>query len=271
MAPTAGDYVLGTGQVEIARLGVQHRAWREVMLGAWRRAGLRAGWRVVDVGAGPGYATWDLAEMVGTAGAVVAVERSPRFAEELRREAAARGLPQVSVIEGDLMQLAPQPGCDMAWCRWVASFVPSVATLVRWLRESVRPGGRVVLHEYADYGSWRFAPPRAALQEFVQEVMASWRDSGGEPDVAPALLGELRRSGFSVISTRPHLFTATPGQLVWQWPAAFVAVNASRLFELGRVSAEWVTRVTAELAEAERDPGSIMITPLVLEIIVERR
>ena len=185
----------------------------------------RSGCRVEDVGAGPGYATWDLAEVVGAAGTVVAVERSPRFSAELRREAAARCLGQVRVLEGDLMELAPLEACDMAWCRWVASFVPSIVTLVGWLRESVRPAGRVVLHEYLDYGSWRFAPPRPALQAFVAEVMASWRGSGGEPDAAGPLICELRRNGFRVLSTRPHVFTTAPGELTCQWPAAFVAAN----------------------------------------------
>jgi len=60
-----GDYVLGTHDAEVVRPGLQHRVWRESTLAAWRRAGIRPGWRVVDVGAGPGYATWDLAELVG--------------------------------------------------------------------------------------------------------------------------------------------------------------------------------------------------------------
>src|SRR5947209_3114842 len=70
------DYVLGTHENELERLGVQHRAWREVVLDCWRNAGIGVGGKVLDVGAGPGYATVDLAEIVGPAGKVVAVERS---------------------------------------------------------------------------------------------------------------------------------------------------------------------------------------------------
>ncbi len=271
MAENPGDYVLGTHDAEVARLGLQHRAWRETVLGAWRRGGLRAGMRVVDVGAGPGFATVDLAEIVGRSGTVVAVERSPRFVEVLRREVERRELAQVTVLEGDLMDLGPVPECDMAWCRWVAAFVPSVPRLVRWLAGSVKPGGRVVSHEYADYASWRFAPPRPRLQEFVTEVMASWRASGGEPDVAEALVGELSDGGFRVVSTRPHVFATVPGELTWRWPAGFIATHAERLRELGRVSDAWVEGVLSELQAAEADPRSVMITPLVLEIIAERR
>ena len=72
MSTAGGDYVLGTHDGEVARLGLQHRVWREAMFAAWRRAGIRTGWRVVDVGAGPGYATLDLAELVGASGEVLA-------------------------------------------------------------------------------------------------------------------------------------------------------------------------------------------------------
>jgi protein-L-isoaspartate O-methyltransferase len=53
------DYILGTHSEEIFRLGTQHQVWRAYMLAAWRRAGLTRGSRVLDIGAGPGYATCD--------------------------------------------------------------------------------------------------------------------------------------------------------------------------------------------------------------------
>ena len=62
------EYVLGTDDEEIARLGLQHLVWRPWMLEAWRRAGITRGTRVLDIGAGPGFATADLAEVVGETG-----------------------------------------------------------------------------------------------------------------------------------------------------------------------------------------------------------
>ena len=59
------DYVLGTNDEELERLGLQHRVWRPIVLDCWRRAGITFGSRVIDVGAGPGFATMDLAELVG--------------------------------------------------------------------------------------------------------------------------------------------------------------------------------------------------------------
>ena len=76
---TESDYVLGTNEEEIDRLGLQHRVWRPTTLECWRRAGITIGSRVIDIGCGPGYATIDLAEIVGRSGEILAIERSPRF------------------------------------------------------------------------------------------------------------------------------------------------------------------------------------------------
>src|SRR5262249_26163508 len=97
------EYVLGTHDEELARLGLQHRVWRPTALACWHRAGVTVGSRVLDVGAGPGFAAVDLAEIVGPTGRVVAVERSARFVAAGRQACAARGLAHVEYHELDLM------------------------------------------------------------------------------------------------------------------------------------------------------------------------
>jgi protein-L-isoaspartate O-methyltransferase len=120
------DYVLGTHDDEIARLGTQHQVWRAHMLDAWTRAGITRGSSLVDFGAGPGYATCDAAEIVGREGRVTAVERSPAFLEFARRQIERRGISWVSFVAADLISDdLPLSGFDLAWCRWVASFVSS--------------------------------------------------------------------------------------------------------------------------------------------------
>src|SRR5512140_1780945 len=97
------DYVLGTHEEELARLGLQHRVWRPVVLDCWQRAGLTVGKRVLDVGAGPGYATVDLAEIVGPTGEVIALERSRKFIRAMEANFRARLLTNVKTHEIDLM------------------------------------------------------------------------------------------------------------------------------------------------------------------------
>lgn len=265
------DYVLGTGDEELQRLGLQHRLWRPTVLECWQRAGLRAGARVLDVGCGPGYVSADLAEMVGPTGQVVGVERSPHFAAAARALAADRGFAQIEVHELDLMTDAlPAGSFDAAWCRWVACFVSSPATLVAKLAGAVRPGGVVMFHEYVDYGTWRLAPPGPALESFVQEVMASWRANGGEPDIAATLPTLLAEAGFRLRPAIPHIRCGSPADEIWQWPASFIRINLQRLLDLGRVTEDWTQQVQREWDAAQANPHSLVITPLVLEIVAER-
>jgi SAM-dependent methyltransferase len=265
------DYLLGTGDPELARLGLQHRVWRPTALACWDRAGITVGSRVLDAGAGPGFATVDLAEVVGPGGQVVAVERSARYARHTEALCRARGLSHVRVHELDLMaDSLPADQLDAVWCRWVACFVPSPALLVRKVAAALRPGGVAVFHEYADYGAWRLCPPLPALTEFVREVVASWRAAGGEPDIAPALVGHLAEAGLVVREAVPRAFCVRPTDHGWQWPASFLAVYPDRLVELGRADRTWADRVRREFRAAEADPRTLMVTPLVLEVIAER-
>ena len=265
------DYILGTNSDELYRLEFQHGVWRETVLDCWRRAGIKAGARILDVGAGPGYATIDLATMAGPSGQVIALERSINFLAAARERIAASGFKNVEIHSLDLMQdLIPAQAMDFAWCRWVNSFVASPGTLVKKIHAALRPGGTAIFFEYVDYASWRLLPHEPMLNEFVTRVMASWRETGGEPDVAPAVVGALHASGFKITSARPHVFCARPGESFWQWLEMFTEVNTARSLEAGAVTRDWAGSFVARMDAARKSSNSLMITPMVLEIIARR-
>jgi SAM-dependent methyltransferase len=268
---TEREYVLGTNDEEIERLGLQHVVWRPWMFAAWRRAGITRGSRVLDIGAGPGFATADLAEVVGAAGEVLGLERSARFVAAARRRCDDRKFAHARIEEIDLMADAiPAASFDAAWCRWVACFVSSPASLLTSVAQALKPDGVAIFHEYGDYASWRLMPRRRPMDEFVAAVMASWRESGGNPDVGLTLPTALRECGFLVRGVRPLVFAVRPTDLVWQWPATFLRAGAQRLLQLGRLSAGDVESLLSEFDAVERDSSNVMMTPLVLEIIAQR-
>ena len=266
------DYVLGTHNEEIARLGLQHQVWRPHMFDAWARAGMTRGSRVVDFGAGPGYATCDAAEVVGSRGQVIAIERSQHFLEFARREIKLRNLSWINIVESDLLadglSLA---GFDIAWCRWVASFVSSPSLLLKRIAASLRVGGRAVFHEYQDYSTWRMIPDSPSLTEFVTRVMVSWRNAGGEPNIAAQLLPLMPEVGLRTTSLKPLIFAARPTDFVWQWPASFAIGNSERLVEAGVMQRADADRLQSDFRESARNPNAVMMTPLVLEIIAEKQ
>lgn len=269
---TEKEYVLGTHDEEIARLGLQHRVWRPYSSKCWQRAGFTVGQRLIDVGAGPGLATSDLAEIVGPSGKVLALERSQKFCDHNRASCQIKGLDNVKVVQMDLVEdEIPEYGFDGAWCRWVMSFVVDPARVIRKVAKALNPGSNFALHEYVDYASWRAIPPAPLLEKFRTDVMLAWREAGGEPDVAAELPPILRDAGFDVVRAEPIVFTVQPKDYGWRWPAAFVNGNSKHMEEQGAMSHEDAEALRAEFAEMEADPHSIILSPVVLEIIAVKR
>ena len=265
------DYILGTHEKEISRLGLQHDVWRPVVLDCWKRAGISAGKRVLDIGAGPGYAAIDLAEIVGPTGEVVALERSSKFVNAFREMVRARSPGNIQIHEIDLMtDDLPAGDYDFAWCRWVVSFVDDPPLLIKKLGRDMPKGSLSIFHEYGHYETWRFFPRLPMQERFREHVIATWRESGGEPDGAAQLPELLSDNGFVICSSRPHVFCLRPDDYMWQWPATFIEIYLPRLIEMGRIDEEFADKVRGDLASAERNRNVLMLTPLVLEIIAEK-
>jgi hypothetical protein len=97
----------------------------------------------------------------------------------------------------------------------VFAFVKSPRALLARISAALAPEAVIVVHEYFDYSTWRAAPVCSELEEFVSAVMASWRDNGGEPDIALRLPDWLEDLDFGIRSACPIIDIVQPGHLSW--------------------------------------------------------
>jgi ubiquinone/menaquinone biosynthesis C-methylase UbiE len=262
------EYVLGTDDEELARLGLQHRAWRVAALEGFANGGFLPGMKLLDLGAGPGWVTVDLAELVGPKGRITAVEISPRFAKHLRATAAARGLGNVDVIEGDAEALElPAASLDGAWTRWVLAFLKRPERAVAAVARALKPGARFVIHEYVAYDSMRVAPRSAAFDTVVKAVITSWRASGGEPDRALELPDMLESAGLELTSVRMLPTVARPTDLRWLWPDSFYKSYLPTLVKGGWVTQETERTFWVDWKDRATRPGAYFVGPTVLETV----
>lgn len=259
-------YVLGTHDAEAARLGLQHRLWSDAAHEAWRRVGLRPGHRVLDVGCGPGFATFDLAQI---AGAATAVDESARFVEATNAGARARGL-DVHAVQADVQGLPTLGEFDLAWARWVLCFVPDPAAVVRGVARQLAPGGRFVVHDYFAYESMSLAPRGPAFSRMIEAVGRSFRSRGGDPDVVSRLPRLFRQAGLEVERVELIARSARPGDSMWSWPDTFFRGYVPMLTEAGHLAPADADAWLAEWNERCGDPDTFMLLPPVWEIIGRR-
>ena len=110
-------------------------------------------------------------------------------------------------------------------------------------------------------------------ERFRQQVIATWRESGGEPDAAPgvAKTSQPERICYWFAPPNPLVFCIRPADYMWQWPATFIEVYLPRLQQMGRIDEKFANDLLAQLKTAGADTNALMVTPLVLEIIAEKR
>jgi SAM-dependent methyltransferase len=159
------------------------------------RLGLRAGDRVLDVCCGSGASAIPAAEAVGPQGHVLGVDLAEKLLALARAKAAARGLRNVELRAGDMLDLRlPAASFDAVVCVFGVFFVPDMAAAVRALWQLVRPGGRLAI---TTWGPRWFEP---VTTEFWNAVRAERPDldRGFNPwdrICDPAALSELLREG----------------------------------------------------------------------------
>ena len=153
-----GEYVLGHADRELERLSAQARLIDPITRRLFRTAGIGPGMRVLDVGSGAGDVAFLAAELVGEAGEVVGIDRSPAALDVARARAAERSLRTVSFLEGDPGSVVFERPFDAVVGRYVLQFQEDPAAMLRTVAAHLQPGGLIVFHEL-DWDGVRSLPP----------------------------------------------------------------------------------------------------------------
>jgi SAM-dependent methyltransferase len=273
------SYVLGTSPEELERLGRQHQIWRDDTLEGWRRAGFGPGQRILDLGCGPGFAALDLAAVVGKSGRVLAVDSAAPYLAHLQHQANARQLAQLGTLTWDLNTdraadamppLISPATWDGAWCRWVAMFLNEPEALVRLIARALRPGGRLVLHEYVQWDTFALVPDGVAVARFVQRCIGHWQASGGDPHIARRLPTLLERHGLGLVQARSLQACERGDGAKALWLQDFLRCYSPQLAAAGLWSPQDQRQLEAEL-QPQRRTASLWVTPSLVEMIWERR
>lgn len=261
------EYLLGTGDDELARLEFQHQVWRDLCVHALERADLREGQRALDLGCGPGFAASELARMVGSSGAVTLLDESPRWHRVLAERTFAAPTERLeTAIEDASLDAAAH---DLVYSRWVMSFLPDLDLVCRKVLETLKPGGRFVVQDYNHDGIAVF-PRSEGFEAAVRATRAFYASAGGDAWVVTRLPAALRRAGFVDIEVRPQAKAGGPESGVFRWASAFFPSFSAIYVEQGLMTAEERGRFLEEWAARERDPDALFFSPMVVDVTARR-
>jgi SAM-dependent methyltransferase len=152
-----------------------------VVAGAIRRADLKPGERVLDLGSGTAALAVEAARRVGTTGTVTGVDISPDMLSLAQKRVAASAHTNIELRQGRAEEI---PAGDAAYDVVLASlslmYVIDRATAAREVRRVLRPGGRFIAAVWA-------APEQCDIVKF-QQTAGKFAPPPPVPGVGPGAL-----------------------------------------------------------------------------------
>lgn len=257
-------------QKEIARLKLQHEVWKEKTDAAISKAEFSRGDRLLDLGCGPGALSFDLAEITGPEGSVLAIDKSELFIRHLREQSALPGKPWIDARVGDICEYPYiENSLDGVVCRWMLMFLVKPEHVIEKLALALKPGARIVVMEYVQFRSMSLWPNGEAFKKLYHAVHKLIGTFGGNADIGGHVPDILTAHGFEVLDMMPMLRVGRPGSALWDWLDA-THKNHPNLVESGLISREDLDAYDAEWAEAGKDPSAFFTTPPVLATIARK-
>jgi ubiquinone/menaquinone biosynthesis C-methylase UbiE len=266
------EYLLGTGDEELIRLGFQNEVWSEYASRGWERAGFGPGQTLLDIGCGPGYTTLELARLVGNDGKVLAIDASQRFIHFLNSQIQNAGIKNIITHLGNVEDLKiPQANADGAYTRWLLCYLGKLEEVIDSIGRSLKRGAAFVIHDYFNYLGLLVAPRSQVFEKIFKAVERSFRESGGDPDVLSHVPSILVRYGFEVRELNPLIRIARPGSALWKWPETFLQNYLPHLIESGLITRQDQEDFSAQWKKWSNDPSAFFATPPMLEVIAIKK
>jgi ubiquinone/menaquinone biosynthesis C-methylase UbiE len=219
-------YILGHSESELHRLMRQAAVLAPITRRLFSDAGLARDMRVLDVGCGTGDVSMLAAEMVGSGGAVVAIDRSKDALAIARERAQAAGHDNIEFREGSAEAFNTRVPFDFAVGRYVLVHQSDPASFIRAIAKNVRPGGVVAFHELGLYDKGNLtAPPIALWSKIFDWIYTAFQSVQPHPDAGARMAEHFHAAG---LKRTPTLFCEIPIGVGAQSPVCGWVVHTLR-------------------------------------------
>ena len=134
---------------------------------------LRPGASVADLGSGTGYFTWRLAEQVGPQGKVYAVDVQQSMLDLTQAAVAEHKLKNVEyILATERSPRLPEASVDLVFIAYAYHEFGDPEAMMSAIRRALKPGGRVVVLEYAKESKIAPASPlhRMSFEDIRREI-----------------------------------------------------------------------------------------------------
>ena len=230
-------YVLGHTEQELARLERQSELFGVETRDALRRAGLKNGMHVLDVGCGIGDVSMIAAEMVGPTGSVLGIDSAAAAVRVASDRAQRSGYDWLDFKEADLHEFEPAGTFDAVIGRFILMHVADPIAALAGFSQFLNPGAVVAFIEM-DINQAVAVPDMPLLTQCIQWIDATYRQVGTEPNMGSKLYATFRAAGFNPRLTGTCRIESGPDSIVYQFAAQTLSSLLPAMQKLGIATAD---------------------------------
>jgi SAM-dependent methyltransferase len=266
MKKNNSEYILGINKYELDRLEFQHIVWNEYTNKFFNRLKIQKGWKILDVGSGPGFVARDLLDRTGSTGEVTILEPAEYYLNYFKEYCSENNISTARYILGTAEKAEiPENYYDLIFARWVIGFVPDPDLFLDRLVNALSPGGIVAFQDYV-YEGLAVYPRGGAFEKIPDAVRAFWRLEGGDPYIAAKLPKMFKDRNIELIDYTPISRAGNSKSPVYEWGHRFFNVYIQVMADKGIINQKLADEMLADWLEHRSNPDSIFFSPIVVDV-----
>lgn len=234
---TGQGYVLGHSEHELARLEQQAGIFADATEEVVRRAGVRAGMHVLDVGCGVGDLSMIAAKIVGPNGAVIGIDRSAEALDVAESRASAARYDWLRFVRGDLNAIDFKGNFDAATGRFILTHLADPTAVVKRLARMLRPGGVLVFVEM-DISASDVIPDMELFRRCQRWILELYNKVNAEPDMGSRLYATFRKAGLTPKMIGSSRVEAGPQASIYEYVADSLRTFLPAILDFGIATRE---------------------------------
>ncbi len=266
---TKERYVLATGDEGERRLEVVNGVHGPDTEAFLRRAGLRAGMRVADIGCGIGTISCWMGRVVGPEGEVVGVDVSAAQVATARRRAEQSDISNVTFAQASAYDTGlERESFDLVFSRFVLMHLQRPQEALTEMVALLRPGGTLAVED-GDFTSLFCSPPLPAFDRCLELYRAVGAKQGADFLIGQRLYGLVRAAGFASadVALAQPIFAVGEEKRLPEWT---LEESADALIEAGLTTAEEIVALTSALSDFAARDGTVIGMARMMQVAAKK-
>jgi ubiquinone/menaquinone biosynthesis C-methylase UbiE len=265
------DYILKYKEdEELFRLGFQHQVWKKETDEVLQKAGFKKNQTLLDLGCGPGYLSFELSEIVGPKGRVIALDNSSKFINHLNSKILSNEFNNITakiidITEIHKLNFKPE-SIDGAIARWLFMFVKNSELIFKQVSRLLKPNGIFAVIDYFQFRSMSLFPGSTAFTKIYNAVYELIKIHGGNADRGGEIPELMVKNGLKIKNVYPIFRFGKTGSPLWNW-LEITSRNHDNLVEAGLIKEEELNEYYQDWSERAKDEHAFITAPPILVTI----